>query len=74
MRPLALPRGEEGLTLQSVVQLAGWTGSGGAAKHISQAGEILLNGVSETRRSHLLHLGDRVAYQGDEVELVTDDH
>ncbi len=74
MRPLVLPLGEDGLTLQAVVQLAGWTGSGGSAKHLIQAGEIRLNGVPERRRSRQLHLGDRVAYREDEVKLVADGH
>jgi ribosome-associated protein len=74
MRPLMLSQGEGGLTLQAVVQLAGWTGSGGGAKHLIQAGDIRLNGVPELRRSRQVHLGDRVAYQEDEVELVADGH
>lgn len=73
MRPLSLPYGEDGLTLQSVMQLAGWVGSGGSAKHAIQAGEVLVNGAPETRRSHRLSLGDRVAYQGDEIVLVEKD-
>lgn len=74
MRALQLTRSVEGLTLQAAVQLAGFADSGGAAKRLIQGGEILLNGAVELRRSHLVHIGDLVAYEGDEVELIADDH
>ena len=51
-----------------------WIGkarSGGEAKHRIQAGEVLVNGVVETRRSRKVAPGDRVTMDGEtrEVEL-----
>ncbi len=69
MRPLPLRLGEGGVPLQSVVQIAGFAGSGGSAKQIIQAGLVRVNGQVETRRSHHVHAGDRIAFEDDEVEL-----
>ncbi len=38
--------------------------SGGEAKHLIQAGEVVVNGEVETRRSRKLRDGDRVAFMG----------
>jgi ribosome-associated protein len=51
------------------VQIAGFAGSGGSAKQIIQAGLVRVNGQVETRRSHHVHAGDRIAFEDDEVEL-----
>ena len=74
MRTLAVHPDAQEPMLQEVVQLAGWAGSGGEAKHLIQAGDVLVNGVAEKRRSHRLRVGDRIACGGDEAVLVSDGH
>ena len=73
MRPLPVRDAEAGLPLQAVVQIAGWAETGGRAKQIVQDGQVRLNGQVETRRSHLVHVGDTLACDGDEVEITRDD-
>ena len=46
------------------MKLAGMVGTGGQAKVAIQAGEVLLNGVVETRRKKKLKAGDQVSFQG----------
>ena len=57
------------IRLDQFLKLVGLVQSGGEAKHLIQNGEVLLNGVVETRRSKKLHPGDRVAL-GDSVIAV----
>ena len=52
------------LQLDQYLKLTGLVRSGGEAKHRIQAGEVSVNGVVETRRSHKLHAGDTVALDG----------
>lgn len=73
MRSLTVKHPEAGLPLQAAVQLAGWAGTGGQAKQLVQDGQVRLNGQVETRRSHLVRLGDILALEGDEVEITADD-
>ena len=53
------------ITLDQFLKQAGVVGSGGQAKILIQAGEVLLNGVVETRRGKKLAPGDIVTV-GDE--------
>jgi ribosome-associated protein len=73
MRYLPARDPSAGVPLQAAVQLAGWAGTGGQAKQLVQSGQVLLNGQVETRRSHLVRLGDILALGGDEVEITADD-
>lgn len=41
--------------------------SGGEAKHLIQAGEVLVNGEVETRRTKKLRNGDVVTFAGQEM-------
>lgn len=48
------------IRLDQFMKLVGLAKSGGEAKHLIQGGQVLVNGVVETRRSKKLHPGDRV--------------
>ena len=51
---------ESTIRLDQFMKLVGLARSGGEAKHLIQAGEVVLNGVVETHRSKKLHEGDQV--------------
>lgn len=52
-------RGRE-IGLSQFLKFSGAVPTGGAAKLLIQAGQVLVNGVPETRRSRSLALGDVV--------------
>lgn len=52
------------LTLEQLLKLTGVAGTGGQAKLLIQSGEVLLNGVVETRRRKKLSRGDVVEIGG----------
>ena len=55
------------IRLDQFMKLAGLALSGGEAKHLIQAGQVLVNGVVERRRSKKLGQGDQVAFGGRRV-------
>ena len=57
------------LTLSSALKLAGFAETGGHAKGMIQAGEILVNGEVETRRKRRLREGDEITV-GDEAFVI----
>ncbi|MBM3188331.1 MAG: RNA-binding S4 domain-containing protein [Chloroflexi bacterium] len=66
---------EPTIRLDQFMKLVGLVRSGGQAKHIIQAGQVLVNGVVETRRSRKLRAGDSIEW-GDysvAVELADDE-
>ena len=52
------------ITLDQFLKQVGIVGSGGEAKILIQGGEVLLNGVVETRRGKKLVAGDVVEFGG----------
>ena len=52
------------ITLDQFLKQVGIVGSGGEAKILIQGGEVLLNGVVETRRGKKLVEGDVVEFGG----------
>ena len=54
---------ESSIQLDQFMKLTGMVGTGGQAKVVIQAGEVLLNGVVETRRKKKLKSGDKVTFQ-----------
>ena len=54
------------ITLGQALKAADMVGSGGEAKNLIQAGEVLVNGEVETRRARKLFAGD-VIEVGDET-------
>lgn len=55
---------EPTIQLDQFMKLAGMVGTGGQAKLVIQNGEVLLNGVVETRRKKKLKAGDEVTFEG----------
>ncbi len=45
------------------MKIAGMVSTGGQAKLVIQGGEVLLNGIVETRRKKKLHPGDEVTFK-----------
>ena len=57
------------LRLDQFLKLRGITESGGQAKLLIQAGEVLVNGETETRRRRKLAAGDVVEVDGTRYSL-----
>ncbi len=57
------------ITLDQFLKQSGIVGSGGQAKVVIQAGEVLLNGVVETRRGKKLATGDLVTIGNQELRV-----
>jgi ribosome-associated protein len=56
---------DETIKLDQFLKLMGVVGTGGQAKLLIQAGEVLVNGNVETRRGRKLVIGDRVSTMGE---------
>jgi ribosome-associated protein len=52
------------IQLDQFMKLTGVVSTGGQAKLVIQAGEVLVNGVVETRRKKKLKAGDKVTFNG----------
>jgi ribosome-associated protein len=63
---LQVPRGT---TLGQALKAATLVGSGGEAKVLIQAGEVLVNGEVETRRGRKLEEGDVVEVDDERLEV-----
>lgn len=59
----------EYIKLDSFLKCVNLVGSGGEAKEMIVAGEVLVNGQVELRRGRKLYPGDRVALQGREFTV-----
>jgi len=62
----------ETIELDQFLKLAEVTQSGGQAKHLIQAGGVLVNGVIELRRGKKLRPGDCVSVGGEEFIVGSD--
>ena len=58
-----------GITLGQALKAANLVGSGGEAKILVQAGEVLVNGEVETRRGRHLREGDVVEVGDERLEI-----
>ena len=58
-----------GTTLGQALKVASLVGSGGEAKVVIQAGEVLVNGEVETRRGRKLEEGDVVEVGEERLEV-----
>ena len=63
---------EETITLNDALKLSGLAETGGHAKVMIQAGEVLVNGEVETRRKRKLKEGDVVSVGEEEFVLELD--
>lgn len=66
------PDDDAGLRLDHAVKLAGLAPTGGLAKRLIQAGEVLVNGQLETRRKRTLRPGDVISVGGETFEIELD--
>lgn len=62
-------RNRTSMTLDQFLKQCGIAGSGGQAKVLIQSGEVLLNGVVETRRGKKLTAGDVVSVDGEQFQV-----
>lgn len=53
------------IQLDQFLKALGLVGTGGQAKLLIQSGQVLLNGVVETRRKKKLRAGDEVTFAGE---------
>jgi len=60
---------KEPIRLDQFLKLSGLVRSGGEAKYLIQSGQVLLNGIVETRRSKKLQPGDQVTLAGQTVTV-----
>jgi ribosome-associated protein len=58
---------EPTIHLDQFLKLSGLLATGGQAKLVIQAGEVLVNGEIETRRRRQLRPGDVVEFEGEEL-------
>ncbi len=58
-----------GITLGQALKAADLVGSGGEAKVLIQAGEVMVNGEVETRRGRKLEEGDVVEIGDERLEV-----
>jgi ribosome-associated protein len=63
---------EKKIQLDQFMKLTGLVGTGGQAKLVIQGGEVLVNGILETRRKKKLDIGDSVTFAGQTVTVTVD--
>jgi len=62
----------EPITLNDFIKTSGLVGTGGQAKMLIQSGEVMVNGVWETRRRRKLWPGDAIELLGRKVIVAGD--
>jgi ribosome-associated protein len=55
------------IRLDQFMKFQGMVSTGGQAKLVIQAGEVLVNGEVETRRKKKLKVGDQVTFNGETI-------
>lgn len=60
------------ITLNDFIKTLGLVGTGGQAKMLIQSGEVMVNGVWETRRRRKLFPGDAIELLGTKVIVAQD--
>lgn len=60
---------DEYIRLGQAMKLAGLTDNGSQAKEVIQAGEVSVNGETDTRRGRKLRAGDVFSWNGQEVRV-----
>ena len=61
---------DEFIKLGQALKAANLVQDGVEAKYVIQDGEVLVNGVVDTRRGRKLYDGDVLSYQGQEVKII----
>lgn len=62
------------LTLSAALKLAGFADTGGQAKRRIQDGEVMVNGVVETRRKRRLREGDEITVDDETFVIELEEH
>ena len=70
METLKLREQDEYITLGQLLKAAGLVESGSEAKEVITAGEVLVNGETDTRRGRKLRDGDVVTFGETEIRVV----
>ena len=68
-----IPIREEMIRLGQFLKLANLVEHGAEAKEVIAAGEVLVNGETDTRRGRQLHLGDVVELRGQAARPVSEE-
>ena len=63
------PEEREYIELQQALKVANIAETGGQAKQMIQGGEVMVNGVVETRRRRKLYPGDIIEVAGEEFHI-----
>lgn len=61
------------ITLDQFLKQVGVVGSGGQAKLLIQSGEVLLNGIVETRRGKKLSAGDIITFADQQYRVPSEE-
>lgn len=61
--------GYDFIELNKLLKIMQLVSSGGEAKQLIDEGHVLVNGQVETQRRKKLRSGDKVSFQGEEVEI-----
>lgn len=61
------------IQLDQLLKAAGLVGSGGEAHALVEAGAVKVDGKVESRKRAKLRPGQKVSFQGQQVELVAED-
>ncbi len=59
----------EYIELNKLLKLLGWVESGGVASLVITEGEVLVNGVIDTRKRKKLRTGEVVEFNGNKVRI-----
>lgn len=57
------------IQLDQFLKWKGLVSTGGQAKMVIQSGEVLLNGLVETRRKKKLKAGDKITFKGQTLRV-----
>ena len=66
---MKLPISTEYIKLDALLKFAGLCATGGEAKTVIVDGEVLVNGEVCTMRGKKIRPGDRISFQGQELEI-----
>jgi len=61
---------QEPVELYRILKFEGWVSSGGEAKQVIAAGDVLVNGKIETRKRRKIHAGDVISYLENQCQMV----
>ncbi len=57
--------------LYKILKFEGWVSSGGEAKSVIAAGEVLVNGLIETRKRKKIVSGDIIQFGEEQIRITT---